>query len=337
MYRKDLFGGRYNLNLVVNAAEDGSTAQSTPQFDWPQSMDLFLDSLSRLNFNDYGYLGNSGVIEGISKALMMFPSTRKRTKRELVGKRHCVLVTASHPYPCPKEVLVPTNQILESGEVVEVTIDTVLADTETMARSLAESFISLSVICPNDMPMIKTIYDAGNQNPGSFTSNLKHPQLLLLISEQFPEAREALKQFEAENNDTNSQQDVFNLIAESLSASEALITQYFSTAEDHKLLQNIFANPVIEQPDETMPISTDEEINGFLSDPCLEENMREQMWVSDFEVASWPLGPNSQQRDAIVCNYNSTMQQGSQSQYLRDEQTVAGESIMITPQEKAST
>ncbi|KAI3684938.1 hypothetical protein L6452_34167 [Arctium lappa] len=49
-------------------------AQFAPHFNWPQSMDSFLDSLSRLNFNDYGHLGNSGVIERISKALMSFIS-----------------------------------------------------------------------------------------------------------------------------------------------------------------------------------------------------------------------------------------------------------------------
>lgn len=299
-------------------------AQFAPQFDWPQSMDSFLDSLSRLNFDDYGYLGNSGVIEGISKALMMFPSTRKRTQTELMGKRHCVLVTASHPYPCPKEVLIPTNQILESGEVVEVTIDTVLADAETMARSLAESFISLSVICPSDMPMIKTIYDAGNQNPGSFIKNLKHPQLLLLISEQFPEAREALKQFEVENNyHTNSQQHLFHLIAESLSA------------EDLMLLQSIISNPLMEQQDDTMPIATDEEINAILYNP------NQEGWLPDMIDLSWPVGTNLPITNEIVGNNstmqqgsNLTMQQGSPSDYLQDEQIVAEGSILITPEEK---
>ncbi|KAI3684939.1 hypothetical protein L6452_34168 [Arctium lappa] len=268
----DPFEGRYNLNLVVNAAEDGSSAQSVSQFDSPQNMDSFLDSLSRLNFNDYGYLGNSGVIEGISKALMMFPSTRKRTQSELMGKRHCILVTASHPYPCPKEVLIPTNQILESGEVVEVTIDNVLADAETVAQSLAE----------------------GNQNnPGSLIMNFKHPQLLLLISEQFSEAREALKEFEAENNyDTNSQLDPLDLFAESFSV------------EDLMLLENIISNPLIER-DDAMPIATEDEINAMFLTDAVDEGFNtltsNNLWPfeatpSNFSLGSIGINPNYEQK-----------------------------------------
>ncbi|KAG6671441.1 hypothetical protein I3842_16G003800 [Carya illinoinensis] len=67
-----------------------------------------------------------------------------------------------------------------------------------IAEGLAEALmcsVSLSVICPKQLPKLKAIYNAGKRNPrigDPPVDNVKNPQFLVLISENFMEARAAL-------------------------------------------------------------------------------------------------------------------------------------------------
>ncbi|KAL0408834.1 UNVERIFIED_CONTAM: Mediator of RNA polymerase II transcription subunit [Sesamum radiatum] len=55
--------------------------------------------------------------------------------------------------------------------------------------------ISLSVICPKQLPKLRGIYNAGKRNPRAAeppVDNVKNPHFLVLISENFVEARSSL-------------------------------------------------------------------------------------------------------------------------------------------------
>ncbi|KAL0446911.1 UNVERIFIED_CONTAM: Mediator of RNA polymerase II transcription subunit [Sesamum latifolium] len=67
-----------------------------------------------------------------------------------------------------------------------------------IAEGLAEALmfaISLSVICPKQLPKLRGIYNAGKRNPRAAeppVDNVKNPHFLVLISENFVEARSSL-------------------------------------------------------------------------------------------------------------------------------------------------
>ncbi|KAG2662911.1 hypothetical protein I3760_16G003700 [Carya illinoinensis] len=67
-----------------------------------------------------------------------------------------------------------------------------------IAEGLAEALmcsVSLSVVCPKQLPKLKAIYNAGKRNQrigDPPVDNVKNPQFLVLISENFMEARAAL-------------------------------------------------------------------------------------------------------------------------------------------------
>ncbi|KAJ0429212.1 putative mediator complex, subunit Med25, von Willebrand factor type A [Helianthus annuus] len=70
-----------------------------------------------------------------------------------------------------------------------------LSDAETVAKSFPQSCVSLSVICPKQLPKLKAIYNAGKRNSSATTTTIdviKNPNYLILISEDFLEARVAL-------------------------------------------------------------------------------------------------------------------------------------------------
>ncbi|XP_012478637.1 mediator of RNA polymerase II transcription subunit 25 isoform X4 [Gossypium raimondii] len=127
----------------------------------------------------------------------MFPiaANGNQTHQIADGQRHCILVAASNPYPLPTPVYRPQTQNLEQSENMESQTESRLSDAETVAKSFPQCSVSLSVICPKQLSKLKAIYSAGKRNPRASdppVDNVRNPQFLVLISENFMEGCAAL-------------------------------------------------------------------------------------------------------------------------------------------------
>lgn len=121
----------------------------------------------------------------------MCPPPKGNQPQQNVDKQmHCILVAASNPFPLPTPVYRPKMQKLDQSENIESQADSRLSDAETVAKSFplvlicrsAFSFcmilwfsllcnslffsfylqcsVSLSVICPKQLPKLRAIYNA---------------------------------------------------------------------------------------------------------------------------------------------------------------------------------
>ena len=61
-----------------------------------------------------------------------------QTQQNVDGQRHCVLVSASNPYPLPTPVYRPQTQNLEQSENMESQPESRLSDAETVATSFPQ-------------------------------------------------------------------------------------------------------------------------------------------------------------------------------------------------------
>ncbi|XP_052199170.1 mediator of RNA polymerase II transcription subunit 25 isoform X2 [Diospyros lotus] len=182
-----------DLALVAFKAHGSYSACLVQRSGWTRDVDNFLQWLSSLPFSGGGF-NDAAIAEGLGEALMMFsPLSGSQTQQTVDVQRHCVLVAASNPYPLPTPVYRPPLQKLEQGENIEAQTETRLSDAETVAKSFSQCSVSLSVICPKQLPKLKAVYNAAKQNPRAAdppVDNVKNP--LVLISENFMEARAAL-------------------------------------------------------------------------------------------------------------------------------------------------
>ncbi|CAN4091564.1 unnamed protein product [Withania somnifera] len=125
----------------------------------------------------------------------MFSSLNgNQSPQNIEGKKHCLLISASNPYPLPTPVYRPQMQKLEQNENIEAQKDSRLSDAETVAKAFPQCSISLSVICPKKLPKLRAIYDAGKINARAADPPIdtaKNPNFLVLISGNFIEARAA--------------------------------------------------------------------------------------------------------------------------------------------------
>ncbi|XP_059282455.1 mediator of RNA polymerase II transcription subunit 25-like isoform X2 [Lycium ferocissimum] len=161
---------------------------------WTRDMDTFLQWLSAISFSGGGF-SDAAVAEGLAEALMMFTKLNgNQGQPNMEGKKHCILISASNPYPLPTPVYRPQVQKLEQNENVEAQTDSRLSDAETVAKAFPQCSVSLSVISPKKLPKLRAIYDAGKPNPRAADPPIdttKNPNFLVLISENFIEARAA--------------------------------------------------------------------------------------------------------------------------------------------------
>uniref|UniRef100_A0A5B7AVZ0 Mediator of RNA polymerase II transcription subunit 25 n=1 Tax=Davidia involucrata TaxID=16924 RepID=A0A5B7AVZ0_DAVIN len=183
------------LSLVMFNAHGSYSACLVQQSGWTKDVDIFLQWLSAIPFAGGGF-NDAAIAEGLAEALMMFSTINgSQTQLNVDGQRHCILVAASNPYPLPTPVYRPQMQNLEQSENIETQTESCLYDAETVAKSFAQSSVSLSVICPKQLPKLKAIYNAGKRNTRVAdppVDNVKNPHFLVLISENFMEARAAL-------------------------------------------------------------------------------------------------------------------------------------------------
>ncbi|KAA8532735.1 hypothetical protein F0562_032768 [Nyssa sinensis] len=183
------------LSLVVFNAHGSYSACLVQRSGWTKDVDIFLQWLSALPFAGGGF-NDAAIAEGLAEALMMFSTINgSQTQLNVDGQRHCILVAASNPYPLPTPVYRPQMQNLEQGENIETQSESCLSDAESVAKSFSQCSVSLSVICPKQLPKLRAIYSAGKRNARAAdppVDNVKNPHFLVLISENFMEARAAL-------------------------------------------------------------------------------------------------------------------------------------------------
>ncbi|KAL3501666.1 hypothetical protein ACH5RR_036115 [Cinchona calisaya] len=196
-----------NLSLVMFNAHGSYSACLVQRSGWTRDIDVFFQWLSAVPFAGGGF-NDAAIAEGLAEALMMFSSANgTQTQQNLEGKRHCILVAASNPYPLPTPVYRPGVQNVEQSDNTEIQTDSRLSDAETVAKLFAQFSISLSVICPKQLPKLRAIYNAGKPNPRAAdlpVDNVKNPHFLVLISENFLEARAALSRSGITNLSTQS-------------------------------------------------------------------------------------------------------------------------------------
>ncbi|TYH24826.1 hypothetical protein ES288_A03G120500v1 [Gossypium darwinii] len=190
------------LSLVAFNTHGSYCACLVQRSGWTKDVDSFLQWLSAIPFSGGGF-NDAAIAEGLSEALMsfdvaqMFPiaANGNQTHQIADGQRHCILVAASNPYPLPTPVYRPQTQNLEQSENMESQTESRLSDAETVAKSFPQCSVSLSVICPKQLSKLKAIYSAGKRNPRASdppVDNVRNPQFLVLISENFMEGCAAL-------------------------------------------------------------------------------------------------------------------------------------------------
>ncbi|XP_030442268.2 LOW QUALITY PROTEIN: mediator of RNA polymerase II transcription subunit 25 [Syzygium oleosum] len=183
-----------DLSLVMFNSHGNLSACMVQRSAWTKDVSRFLDWLSAMSFSGGGF-NDAAIAEGLSEALMMFPipPDGNLPPQSLDGKRHCVLVAATNPYPLSTPVYRPTFQL--ENEHVETYTGGPLCDAEGVVKFFPQCCVSLSVICPKQLPKLRAIYNAGKRNPRAAdppVDNVKNPHFLVLIAENFLEARGAL-------------------------------------------------------------------------------------------------------------------------------------------------
>ncbi|KAL1551234.1 Mediator of RNA polymerase II transcription subunit 25 [Salvia divinorum] len=181
------------LSLVVFNAHGPYSACLVQRSGWTRDMDLLFHWLSAIPFAGGGF-NDAAIAEGLAEALMMFSAATGNQNQNTESQRHCILVAASNPYPLPTPVYRPQSQHKEQSDN-ETPTDNRLSDAEAIAKSFAQCAISLSVICPKKLPKLGDIYNAGKSNPRAtdpHPDSVKNPHFLVLISDNFGEARAAL-------------------------------------------------------------------------------------------------------------------------------------------------
>lgn len=91
-------------------------------------------------------------------------------------------------------VYVPQLQSVEQSESINSDPGHQLYDAKVVAKAFPQFAISLSIICPKQLPKVKAIYNAGKRNNRVVDPpvDAKTTHFLVLISESFEEARGAL-------------------------------------------------------------------------------------------------------------------------------------------------
>ncbi|CAI9278640.1 unnamed protein product [Lactuca saligna] len=171
------------LALVVFNAHGSFSSCLVQRSGWIRNADCFFEWLSAIHFTGGGF-GDAATAEGLGEALMMFPP---QNQHNLGVERHCILVAASNPYPLMQKT--------EASDNNEAQSESCFSDAETVARAFVQCSVSLSVICPKQLPKLKAVYNAGKRNPSAGDPTIdivKNPHYLVLISETFLEALVAL-------------------------------------------------------------------------------------------------------------------------------------------------
>ncbi|KAF7827844.1 mediator of RNA polymerase II transcription subunit 25 [Senna tora] len=180
------------VNFTTHGCYSACLVQRT---GWTRDPDVLLQWLSAIPLVGGGF-NEAAIAEGLSEALMMLasPQNGSQNQQNVDMQKHCILVAASNPYPLQTPVYVPRLQNIEQSETIDSDAGNHLYDAEAVAKAFPQCSVSLSVICPKQLPKVKAIYNAGKRNSRAADPPLdnKIPHYLVLISESFREARSAL-------------------------------------------------------------------------------------------------------------------------------------------------
>lgn len=183
------------FSLVMFNTPGNYSACLVQRSGWTRDVDNFYQWLSAVSFSGGGF-SDVAIAEGLAEALMMCtPLNGKQPHPNVDRQRHCILVAASNPFPLPTPVFRPQIPKLEQSENTEAQKESRISDAETLAKFFPQLSVSLSVISPKQLPKLKAIYNAGKRNPRAADlplDNVKSPYHLVLLSENFIEARAAL-------------------------------------------------------------------------------------------------------------------------------------------------
>ncbi|RCV11237.1 hypothetical protein SETIT_2G170200v2 [Setaria italica] len=193
---KKLAGAPPELALVVFHTRGPYSAFCVQRSGWTKDIDAFLSWLSGISFTGGG-LSEAATCEGLTEALMILHGSRNTTQnnQNQEAHKHCILVAASNPYPLPTPVYCLPIRSTDHRKNIESSKEPSIADAETFAKLFPQCSVSLSVISPKQLPTLKAIYNAGKRNPQAAdppVDHAKNPQFLVLLSENFMEARTAL-------------------------------------------------------------------------------------------------------------------------------------------------
>ncbi|XP_068332006.1 mediator of RNA polymerase II transcription subunit 25-like isoform X2 [Pyrus communis] len=186
----------FELSLVTFKTHGSYCGYLVGRSGWTRDVDLFLHWLSAIPFSGGGF-GDAAIAEGLSEVIMMFSTAQNgsQNQQNVDCQKHCVLIAASNPHALPTPVYRPQMQNLEQNKNIDAQTENHLYDAEAVAKSFPQCSVSLSVICPKQLPKLRAIYNAGKRNAGAADppiGNAKEPHLLVLISENFMEARAML-------------------------------------------------------------------------------------------------------------------------------------------------
>ncbi|KAJ7954068.1 mediator of RNA polymerase II transcription subunit 25 [Quillaja saponaria] len=184
------------LSLVIFSTHGSYSGCLVQKSGWIRDMDTFLQWLSAVPFSGGGF-NDAAIAEGLAEALMMFPHSQSgtQTQQNVDRQHHCILVAASNPYRLQTPVFIPKLKNLEQSESVVPELERCLYDAMDVSKEFAQCSVSLSVICPKQLPNLRDIYNAGKHNPRAADppiDNVKNPHFIVLISENFREACAAL-------------------------------------------------------------------------------------------------------------------------------------------------
>ncbi|GJN41080.1 hypothetical protein PR202_gn00406 [Eleusine coracana subsp. coracana] len=166
-----LAGAPPELALVVFHTHGPYSAFGVRRSGWTKDMDAFLSWLSGIAFSGGGF-SEAATCEGLAEALTGGLNTAQNHQNH-EAQKHCILVSASNPYPLPTPVYCLPIQSTDHKENNESSKEPSIADAEKVAKSFAQ----------------------GKRNPRAADPSIDHaknPHFLVLLSENFIEARTAL-------------------------------------------------------------------------------------------------------------------------------------------------
>ncbi|KAF2311189.1 hypothetical protein GH714_020000 [Hevea brasiliensis] len=189
------------LSLVTFNSHGSYSACLVQRTGWTRDVDIFLQWLAAIPFAGGGF-NDAAIAEGLSEALMMFPyaPNGSQSQQNIDGQRHCVLIAASNPYPLPTPVYRPQIQNLEQSENIDQQTESRLSDSETVAKSFPQRGQHYNIThVTSDHRLEDSLFEfcgiLGKRNiraADPIVDNVKNPHFLVLISENFMEARASL-------------------------------------------------------------------------------------------------------------------------------------------------
>ncbi|WVZ64363.1 hypothetical protein U9M48_013890 [Paspalum notatum var. saurae] len=135
-----LAGAPPELALVVFHTHGPYSAFGVQRSGWTKDTDAFLSWLSGISFSGGGF-SEASTCEGFAEALTILPgspNTTTQSHQNHEAQKHCILVTASNPYPLPTPVYRLPTQSADHKENIESSKEPSIADAETVAKSFAQ-------------------------------------------------------------------------------------------------------------------------------------------------------------------------------------------------------